>query len=56
MKPPSRLGNGFTANMRAWDSNGGIWANGNISNTFVDGPADPEPGNGTQPYYLSPLV
>jgi mRNA-binding protein PUF3 len=50
MNLPSRLGNGFTANSMAWDSNGSIWASGNNSNEFVDGAADPELCNGTQDY------
>jgi hypothetical protein len=46
MKSPSRLGSGFTANGSAWDGNGNIWAHGNDTTAFIDGPADAESVNG----------
>ena len=42
MKPPLRLGNGFTANSNPWDDSGSIWGSSSNPATFVDGAADLE--------------
>jgi mRNA-binding protein PUF3 len=43
MKPPLRLGNGFTTNGNPWDSSGGIWGSNNSNSaTFIDGAPDLE--------------
>jgi mRNA-binding protein PUF3 len=54
MKPPLRLGNGFTANGNPWDGSGSIWGNSNNSAAFVDDAPDLELRSGKRErYFLS---
>ena len=55
MKPPLRLGNGFTANSNPWDGSGSIWGSSSNPATFVDGAADLELRSGKRERcFLSP--
>jgi mRNA-binding protein PUF3 len=56
MKPPLRLGNGFTANSNPWDGSGSIWGSSSNPATFVDGAADLELRSGKRErYFVSPV-